>query len=315
MTRKKTAVVALGGNAITRKDKEDTIANQFLNTDISLQGILQLFKDGYNVALTHGNGPQVGNAVLRVELSRGKAPELPVFICVADLQGGMGYMISQVLHNLFVKNSIDRHVATIVTQVVVDKSDPDFANPTKFIGQFYEQSEAESLMKEFGWIMKKYPGDHRFRRVIASPKPIALVEREIIKKLVGSGVVVVASGGGGIPVIENDGAYKGIDAVIDKDRAAAVMARDIEAELLIILTSVDKVSLDYSKPTQRNLDRLKLRDAERYLGEGHFPPGSMGPKIEAAIEFLKSGGKKVVIGSIENASAVVAGNSGTVIVP
>ncbi len=314
MGRKKIAVVALGGNAITRKDKEDTIPNQFINTEISLQGILQLFKDDYNVALTHGNGPQVGNAVLRVELSRGKAPELPVFICVADLQGGMGYMIAQVLRNLFMRNNIQREVATIVTQVIVDKNDPDFADPTKFIGQFYERSDAEMMQKEFGWKMKQYPADHRFRRVIASPKPIAIVERHIIKKLVSSGVVVVASGGGGIPVIREGDAFIGIDAVIDKDRAAAVLARDIDAELLVILTSVDKVSLDYSKPTQRNLDRIRLKEAEKYLAEGHFPPGSMGPKIEAAIEFLRSGGKKVLIGSIENAAAVVAGTSGTTIV-
>lgn len=307
-------MVALGGNAITRKDKEDTIPNQFINTELSLQGILRLFKDDYNVAITHGNGPQVGNAVLRVELSRGKAPELPVFICVADLQGGMGYMIAQVLRNLFARNNIEREVTTVVTQVIVDKNDPDFADPTKPIGQFYERSEAEMMQKEFGWKMKQYPADHRFRRVIASPKPIAIVERQIIKKLVRSGVVVIASGGGGIPVVKDGDAFRGIDAVIDKDRAAAVLARDIGAELLVILTSVDRVSLDYSKPTQRNLEKMKLGEAEKYLAEGHFPPGSMGPKIEAAIDFLRSGGKKVLIGSIENAEAVLTGTSGTTIV-
>ena len=312
---KRTAVVALGGNAITNKDREDTIPNQFINTEISLSGIIGLIKDDYNLALTHGNGPQVGNAVLRVELARGKAPELPISICVADLQGGMGYMIEQVLKNRLERENIKREITTIITQVVVSEDDPDFQDPTKYIGQFYEPERAESLKKEFGWIMKAYPGDGRLRRVIASPKPIKIVEKNVIKKLVESGVVVIASGGGGIPVIKSQGVYKGIDAVIDKDRAAAVMARDIGAQLLIILTSVDKVALDYSKPTQKNIDKLTVAEAENYLKAGQFPPGSMGPKIGAAIDFLKSGGEKVIIGSIEQAYEAVQGQAGTTIIP
>lgn len=217
---KKTAVVALGGNAITKKDREDTISNQFINTEISLAGIIKLIQDDYNLALTHGNGPQVGNAVLRVELARGKTPDLPIYICVADLQGGMGFMIEQVLQNILAKKNIPRQVSTIITQVMVDENDKDFKNPTKFIGQFYEPEKAELLKKEFGWVMKPYPGDNRLRRVIASPKPLSIVEKDVIKKLVESGVVVVASGGGGIPVIKHQGVLKGIDAVIDKDRAA-----------------------------------------------------------------------------------------------
>jgi carbamate kinase len=312
---KKTAVVALGGNAITHKNQEDTVANQFINTDMSLSGIMHLIKDDYSLALTHGNGPQVGNAVLRVELSRGKAPELPIYLCGADTQGGMGFMIAQILHNKMNKMGIRRELAAIVTQVVVDKNDKDFSDPTKFIGQFYEREKAAEMQKEFGWIMKPYPGDNRLRRVIASPNPVYIVEKEIIKQLVHSGVIVIASGGGGIPVIEVGGILKGIDAVIDKDRAAAVLAHDIEAELLVILTGVDKVSLDYSKPTQRNLDRLSVAEAEKYYREGQFPPGSMGPKIEAAVSFLKSGGKRVVIGSIEKAYEAVTGNAGTIIEP
>jgi carbamate kinase len=197
----------------------------------------------------------------------------------------------------------------------VSEDDPDFQDPTKYIGQFYEPERAESLKKEFGWAMKAYPGDGRLRRVIASPKPINIVEKSVIKKLVESGVVVIASGGGGIPVIKSQGAYKGIDAVIDKDRAAAVMARDIGAQLLIILTSVDKVALDYSKPTQKNIDKLTVAEAENYLKAGQFPPGSMGPKIGAAIDFLKSGGEKVIIGSIEQAYEAVQGQAGTTIIP
>jgi carbamate kinase len=313
--KKKTAVVALGGNAITHKDREDTIHNQFINTEISLESIIKLIKDGYNLALTHGNGPQVGNAVLRVELARGKAPELPIYICVADLQGGMGYMIEQVLRNKLEQLNINRHVSTVVTQVMVDENDDDFKNPTKFIGQFYEPEQAELLKKEFNWIMKPFPGDGRLRRVIASPKPLYIVEKEVIKHLVDADVVVIASGGGGIPVIKYQGVLKGIDAVIDKDRAAAVMARDIGAQLLMILTSIEKVAINYSKPTQKYLDRMTLAEAEKYLAEGHFPPGSMGPKIEAAIEFLKAGGEKVIISSIEQAYEAVSGNAGTTIVP
>jgi carbamate kinase len=311
--KKKAAVVALGGNAITHKNQEDTIANQFVNTDLSLSGIMHLVKDGFNLALTHGNGPQVGNAVLRVELSRGKAPELPIYLCGADTQGGMGFMVAQTFRNKLNALGQKCEIAAIVTQVVVDKSDPDFADPTKFIGQFYESDKAVLMQKEFGWKMKPYPGDNRFRRVIASPKPLYIVEKEVIKQLVHAGVIVVASGGGGIPVIEENGALKGIDAVIDKDRAAAVLARDIEAELLVILTGVDKVSLNYSKPNQKNLDHLSVAEAEQYYREGQFPPGSMGPKIEAAIDFLKSGGKRVVIGSIEKAYESVTGNAGTII--
>jgi carbamate kinase len=310
---KKTAVVALGGNAITKKDREDTISNQFINTEISLAGIIKLIQDDYNLALTHGNGPQVGNAVLRVELAQGKTPELPIFICVADLQGGMGFMIEQVLQNILAQKGISREVSSIITQVLVDKNDPDFKDPTKFIGQFYEPDKADLLKKEFGWIMKPYPGDNRLRRVIASPKPLSIIEKNVIKNLVESGVVVIASGGGGIPVVKDQGAFKGIDAVIDKDRAASVMARDIGAQLLIILTSVDKVSLNYSKSNQKYIDRMTLKEAEQYLAEKHFPAGSMGPKIEAAIDFLKAGGEKVIIGSIEKAYESINGDAGTII--
>jgi carbamate kinase len=313
--RKKTAVVALGGNAITRKDREDTIPNQFINTELSLESIIQFIRDGYKLALTHGNGPQVGNAVLRVELARGKTPELPIYICVADLQGGMGYMIEQVMRNKLKRLGSKREVSTIITQVMVDENDEDFKNPTKFIGQFYRQEQAEVLQREFGWVMKPFPGDGRLRRVIASPKPLHIVEKEVIKQLVDAGTIVIASGGGGIPVIKHQGVLKGIDAVIDKDRAAAAMARDIGAHLLMILTSVDKVSLDYSKPTQRELDKMSLAEAEKYLAEGHFPPGSMGPKIEAAIDFLKAGGERVIISSIEKAYEAVEGNAGTTITP
>jgi carbamate kinase len=315
MHKEKTAVVALGGNAITKKGEEDTIARQFSNTRESLEGIVHLIKDGYNLAITHGNGPQVGNAILRVELARGKAPILPLGVCVADTEGGMGYMIEQSLENRLKKEKIKRDVATIVTQVIVDKDDPSITHPTKFIGQFYTKEEAKRLAKENGWVVKEDRGK-MWRRVVSSPIPLEIVEKKTIKTLVQNGVIVIATGGGGIPVyVENDGKFEGVDAVIDKDRASAVLARDIGAELLLILTEVEKVALNYGTLLQIDLNKLTVDEAKKYLREGHFPPGSMGPKIEAAIQFLESGGKEVIITSIPKAyDSVKKKNAGTRIV-
>ncbi len=315
MGREKTAVVALGGNAITKKGEEDTIARQFANTRESLQGIVELIKDGYNLAITHGNGPQVGNAILRVELARGEAPVLPLGICVADTEGGMGYMIEQSLDNRLKKERITREVVTIVTQVIVDKNDPSIKRPTKFIGQFYSKDDAKRLAKQNGWVVKEDRGK-MWRRVVASPIPLEIVEKKTIKTLVENGIIVVAAGGGGIPVyVENDGRLEGVDSVIDKDRASAVLARDIGAKLLLILTEVEKVALNFGTLLQQNLDELTVEEAKRYLTEKHFPPGSMGPKIEAAIQFLESGGKEVIITSIPKAyDSVTKGYAGTRIV-
>jgi carbamate kinase len=315
MTDTKTAVVALGGNAITQPGMEDTIANQFANTRRSLAGIVELARDGFNLLVTHGNGPQVGNALLRTELARGKAPILPLGVLVADTEGGMGYMIEQSLQNRLRAEKIDRPVVTIITQMLVDENDPAIHNPTKFIGQFYSEEEARRFMNERGWQMKKDDG-RGWRRVVASPKPHHAVEAETIKKLVMDGTIVIAAGGGGIPVyIDAKGNYEGVDAVIDKDLASAVIAREIGADILAILTSVDKVALHYGKPDQQDLDEVTLAQVKQYFQEGHFPPGSMGPKIEAAIQFLESGGRMVVIASLENARQAVHGQAGTRIVP
>jgi carbamate kinase len=312
--RSKTAVVALGGNAITRQDEEDTIAHQFANTRQSLGGIVELVRDGYNLAITHGNGPQVGNAILRVELARDKAPILPLGICVADTEGGMGYMIEQSLQNRLHREKIQRKVATIITQVIVDKSDPSMQNPTKFIGQFYTNIEAKRFARERGWVVKK-DANRGWRRVVPSPLPLEIVEKDTIKSLVESGIIVITAGGGGIPVyVEEDGSFEGVDAVIDKDRASAVLARDIGAELLLMLTGVEKVALNYATVLERSLDKITLTETKRYLSEGHFPSGSMGPKIEAAISFLESGGKEVIITSIEKAYLSVKRKAGTGIV-
>ena len=311
--KKSTAVIALGGNAITKKGVPDTIANQFANTRQSLSGIIPLIRNGYNIAITHGNGPQVGNAVLRVELARDKAPILPLGICVADTEGGMGYMIEQSLQNRLRQEKIKRDVVTFVTQVVVDKNDPSMKDPSKYIGQFYEYNEARKFARERDWSIKK-DADRGWRRVVPSPIPLDIPSARQIKTLVSKGVIVIAAGGGGIPVfVDDDGNYDGVDAVIDKDRASALLAKLIDAELLLILTGVDNVALNYGKLDQVLLGEVKYDEMKQYLTEGHFPPGSMGPKVEAALGFLDIGGKKVIITSIEKAVEAVEGKAGTTI--
>ena len=315
MQKHKTAVVALGGNAITVPGVEDTIANQFANTRRSLDGIIPLVRQGYNLVVTHGNGPQVGNALLRVETARGKAPILPLGVLVADTEGGMGYMIEQSLQNRLRYEKIDRPVVTIISQMLVDANDPAIQNPTKYIGQFYTEDEARVFQETRGWQMKK-DADRGWRRVVPSPVPIKAVPADMIKTLVEQGTIVIAGGGGGIPVyVDEKGNLEGIDAVIDKDLASGVIAREIGAEILSILTSVDKVSLAFATTDQRNLDEVSLTEIKQFYEDGHFPPGSMGPKIRAAIEFLEAGGELVTITSFANASDAIEGKAGTRIVP
>jgi len=310
----RTAVIALGGNAITRSDVPDTIANQFRHARESLDSILELARDGWRLALTHGNGPQVGNAILRVELSRGKAPELPLGICVADTEGGMGYMISQSLQNALMQGGVDRPTATIVTQVLVDENDPAIAKPTKYIGQFYSMAEAHELAERNNWSVKEDPG-RGWRRVVPSPSPVGIVESGIISRLVAEGVIVICCGGGGIPVYRlRDGRLEGFDAVIDKDRASAVLAHEIGADLLIILTDVEHVALDFATDQPRPINRMTADEARGYLDEGQFPRGSMGPKIEAAVDFIRRGGRQVIITSISRAHDAVHGRGGTQVV-
>ena len=311
----KTAVVALGGNAITRPDQKDTIANQFANTRKSLDGIVELARDGFGLVISHGNGPQVGNALLRVELARGKAPILPLGVLVADTEGGMGYMIEQSLLNRLRAEKIDRPVVSIITQMLVDINDPAIQNPTKYIGQFYSEEEAGRFQHERGWTMKK-DADRGWRRVVASPSPIKAVNGGIIKQLVEQGNIVIAGGGGGIPVyIDEKNNYEGVDAVIDKDLASAVIAEEIEADILSILTSVDNVMLNFKQPNQQELHEVTLSQMQTYYDEGHFAAGSMGPKVRAAMQFIRNGGSMVTITSLENAHQSVHGSAGTRIVP
>jgi len=312
MEERKTAVVALGGNAISPTGETDTVANQFRHTRESLTAILHLVREKYNLAITHGNGPQVGNALLRVELARGKAPILPLGICVADTEGGMGYMIEQSLQNRLRDEGVNRDVVTLVTQIIVDRDDPSIQNPTKYIGQFYNEEEAKRLAELSGWTVKYDPARERWRRVVASPMPKEIVNHQPIRHLVDSGTIVIAAGGGGIPVyIDEQGRYEGVDAVVDKDHAAAILARDIGAGELFIITDVPEASLHYGTEQQKPLRNVRADEMERYLDEGHFPAGSMGPKVEAAITFLGHGGDKVVITSIEQVASALEGKRGT----
>jgi carbamate kinase len=309
------AVVALGGNAISNPRETDTIANQFRHTREALAGVAELVKRGYRLAITHGNGPQVGNALLRVELAKGHAPVLPLGVVVADTEGGMGYMIEQCLQNILMRRGLKSDVLTVITQVYVDPQDAALKNPTKFVGQYYSEQEALHLAETEHWTVKK-DGERGWRRVVGSPQPLRILNADPIKRLISHGTIVIAAGGGGIPVYaESDGWLEGVDAVIDKDRASAVLARDIGAQDLFILTEPEYVSLNYAKPNERRLTRVTVSDARKYFNEGHFPPGSMGPKIEAAISFLDSGGQRVIVCALSKFVESLDGQSGTVIVP
>lgn len=314
MSTPRKAVVALGGNAITREFEEGNIHQQFANTRRSLVGVADLIQKDYLVAITHGNGPQVGNALIRVEDSRKKVPPIPLGVLVADLEGGMGYMIAQSLQNKLHLRGVKREVATIVAQVIVAKNDPSILNPTKFVGPFYHEHEVKELERNRSWIIK-YDEGRGWRRVVPSPIPLEIVEKNVIRKLVDAGVIVITVGGGGAPVcVEEDGTFEGVDSVVDKDRSAAILARDIGAQELYILTAVDQVALNYNTPNQVELNELSLVDARKYLKAGQFPKGSMGPKIESAISFIETGGEICIITSTERMTDAIAGLTGTRIV-
>lgn len=311
MERYKVVVIALGGNALIREGQQGTIEEQFENVSKSLDGIIYCLKKGYSVVITHGNGPQVGNMLLMAEASRGLIPEMSLGICVADTEGAIGYMIQQSLTNRLRKEGINKCVVTVLTQVVVDKNDNAFSNPTKPIGPFLKKEDAERLQYERGWHIAE--DSHRgYRRVVASPAPIKIIEVNAIKSLLEAGDIVIAAGGGGIPVIEKEnGDLEGVDVVIDKDLASSILARDIKADCLIMLTGVDHVCLNYRQSNEQTLSRLTVEKARKYLNEGHFPPGSMGPKIQAAINFLNYGGELAIITSVDKVMETMEGVSGT----
>lgn len=311
----KRVVIAIGGNSLTPTDNSNWIGSQFKNTRTSIESLIPLVEKGYSVAITHGNGPQVGIALRRVEETRDKLPEIPLGVLVADTEGSMGYMIEQSLQNKLFDKGLKIPVTTILTQVLVDKNDPALTNPTKYIGSFYTEEEAKKLASANGWIVKQ-DADRGWRRVVGSPKPIDIVNKNIIKQLLDQKNIVIAAGGGGIPVyLDEKRHFEGIDAVIDKDMASALLGNLIGADELYIMTAVNKVSLNFKKPDQKDLDVITMSDADKYLNEGHFPYGSMGPKMKSAIMFLKNGGKRVIITAIDKLVDAIDGKDGTSIIP
>jgi carbamate kinase len=295
----KFAVIALGGNAIIRNDQIGSIEEQEQNVYDTLKNILFLIKDGYKIVLTHGNGPQVGNILMRNDAGEQlyKIEPMPLDICVADSQGGIGYLIERVLRNMLKQEGITRDIMTLVTQVVVDRNDEAFSNSSKRVGKLYTQEEADKLSKAKAWEFRptgKQPGT--FRRVVASPAPISIFNSESISAMAKSGAIIIAVGGGGVPVyVGEDGMLYGIEAVIDKDMASSLLARTINADELYILTDVPYIYRNFATAQQEVLEFLDAADAEKYLAEGQFGEGSMAPKIRAAVDFVKNGGEKSII--------------------
>ncbi len=309
-----TLVIALGGNAITRPGEPGTIPQQFEHTAETLDHLKPLFRAGCGLIVTHGNGPQIGNILIRVEEGERRVPRLPLDTCVSDSQGGMGYMIQRLACEMFRREGIRRSVATVITQVLVNCEDADFSHPSKPIGEFYSREEAAHLQAERPhWRMREMePG--RFRRVVASPHPIAILEQDAITALAGAGVVVVACGGGGIPVAWQRDHLVGVEGVVDKDLASSLLAGNIGAHKLIIVTSVEQAAIRFGKQDEQWLGYITIDEARAHLAAGEFAAGSMGPKIEAAIDFLQRGGRECIITSAARVVEAVEGRAGTHIV-
>jgi len=310
----KVAVIAIGGNSLIKDKDHQTVPDQFETTRQTCVHIAGMIEKGWDVVITHGNGPQVGFILLRSEFASNVLHTVPLDSCGADTQGAIGYMIQQSLYNEFKKRKIDKQATTVVTQVVVDKNDIAFKNPTKPIGPFYNEKKAKEYSNERNWSIMEDAG-RGWRRVVPSPIPLEIVERDAIKSLIDKGFVAIAVGGGGIPVARDDyGNLYGVEAVIDKDYASGLLATGINADLFLISTAVEKVSLNYGKPDQKDLDLMTLSEAEKYYNKGHFPPGSMGPKIKAVIDFIKKGGKEAIITTPECIELALEGKMGTKII-
>ena len=310
----KKLLVALGGNAILKHREKGSAEEQFENVRITCKHLVSLIEDGYKLAITHGNGPQVGDILLKNERSKDILPPMPLDICGAQSQGMIGYMFQQSMRNELSKADLNTPVVSLITQTIVDQNDPAFKNPTKPIGPFYTATEAEKLRAEKKWVMIEDSG-RGHRRVVPSPQPIEIVEKENIITLFQKGIIVIAAGGGGVPVIvKENGDLEGVVAVIDKDLGAQIFASDIGANVLLMLTDVEKASLNFRLPNQIDLDKITTTEAKQYLQEGHFASGSMAPKIEAGIKFVESGGEKAVISSLEMGRTALKGKAGTTIV-
>lgn len=310
-------VIALGGNAIIPVGQEGTYEQQQEITLQTMDQVAQLAKAGHEIVMTHGNGPVVGNIVLRCDAGQAVhgIPPMPMFVCGADSQGGLGFMMQQSLQNALRRAGLERSVTAVVTQVRVDADDPAFGKPTKPIGPFYSQEQAEQVRRETGWTVVE-DANRGWRRVVPSPIPVEVIEAEPIRTLVEAGTLVIAVGGGGVPVVRNAaGMLEGVDAVIDKDRASDLLGRLIGADVLVIITQVEKVYARFGKPDQEALGVLPADRAQRMLEAGEFPAGSMGPKIEAALKFLAGGGREVVITDPEHLIDAIEGREGTRILP
>ncbi|MCB1033386.1 MAG: carbamate kinase [Acidobacteria bacterium] len=308
-------VVALGGNAITAPGEEGTVAQDYENLYRSLAGIVTLLERGHQVILTHGNGPQVGNQMIRVEMALGHAPDLPLSVMVADVQGGLGYMMEQVLRNMLHRRGLSFPVCCLITLVEVDREDPALKEPTKFVGPVLSAEGAARGRDQHGWEVAEDTG-RGWRRVVPSPEPLAIVEGDVIARLVDSGALVICAGGGGVPVVrETDGDLSAVGGVVDKDLASAVLATGIGARELYVLTGVAKVALDYGKPSETLLDRMTVSQARSYLRQGQFPRGSMGPKVDAACRFVEQGGERALITDIYSLLPALDGETGTWVLP
>jgi carbamate kinase len=294
----KKVIIALGGNALIKKEQTGNIYEQFSNTRKISESIVKIIKEKFRVVITHGNGPQVGSILLQNNAARNKLPPMPLGICVAESEGLIGYMIQQCMYNKLIESKIEKDVVTLITQVLVDKNDSSFLNPIKPIGPLFNEIEAQELIED-GYKINKY--DNGWRIVVPSPDPISIIESDIIKKLVDEDIIIIAAGGGGMPVINNKNKLDGVEAVVDKDLASERLAESIDADILMILTNVDRVYLNYNKPNQKSIDRINLPKLKKYYNNGHFPDGTMGPKILAAIRFLEFGGEKVIISNVDKA--------------
>ena len=308
-------VIAIGGNSLIEDSSHVTVDAQYKAAEKTAHHIAKLIADGHRVVIAHGNGPQVGYILLRAEYARKILHNVPLDSCVADTQGAIGYQLQKALDNEFIKLGIEKNVATVVTQVEVDPADPSFNNPTKPIGSFMTEEDARYHQETSGWSVVEDAG-RGWRRVVASPKPKAIVELETVRMLLDAGVIVIAAGGGGIPVVKNDeGLYEGREAVIDKDLAAAILAKSLHADAFVISTAVDKVCIDYKKPTEKKIDSMTVAEAMEYASQGQFPAGSMLPKIQAVSDFVKTTGGLGIITDPEHLSEAVSGSGGTKITP
>ncbi len=306
-------VISIGGNAIVRKGEKGSTEDELENLRLIFSELAGLITDT-PVVITHGNGPTVGEILLRSELSKHRVPPLPLYMCDAHSQAEVGLLIQQTLHNELSKIGVKRQSVTLVTQVVVERNDASFSRPEKPIGLFYSEQEAERLSKEYGWQMRE-DSQRGYRRVVPSPLPRRVVEMDIIRALVESNIIAICGGGGGVPVVEENGILKGIDAVVDKDRTTTLIANGVSAERIINITQIDAVYLDFGGPNQRRVDIMTVEKAEEYLKRGEFQPGSMAPKVESAIEFIDAGGSEVLITSPWSIGTALSGLSGTRIIP